>query len=148
MCQSNCATDRKIPGLNTLADSAVGVVILMCHGRSERQHTLTHTKAIHNTNKQRLTWFKNYDVKDYPYGWNCIEIVCGLWIFFSIGLHELTWMKYNRLCVKIKKIKNNNNNNTFEQSIYQPSKTKSCFRVNGRLNYLGKISWYSGKLFF
>ena len=39
----NCATDRKIPGLNALADSAVGVAILTCNGRSELQHTLTHT---------------------------------------------------------------------------------------------------------
>ena len=41
--QWNCATDREIPGLNALADSAVGVAILTCHGRSELQHTLTHT---------------------------------------------------------------------------------------------------------
>ena len=43
MCQCNYVTDRKIPGLNALADNAVGVAILTCHGTSELQHTLTHT---------------------------------------------------------------------------------------------------------
>ena len=38
----NCAIDRQIPGLNVLADSAVGVAILTWHGRSELQHKLTH----------------------------------------------------------------------------------------------------------
>ena len=37
MRQWICATDRKIPGLNALADSAVGVAILTSHGRSELQ---------------------------------------------------------------------------------------------------------------
>ena len=40
-CQCNCATNRK----NTwfIADNAVGVAILTCHGRSELQHKLTNT---------------------------------------------------------------------------------------------------------
>ena len=42
------------------------VAILTCDGRSELQHTLTHTR--HKQHKQeQLTRFKYYDVKDYSY---------------------------------------------------------------------------------
>ena len=52
--KSDCATGLQIPGLNTLADSAVGVAIWTCHGRSELQHKLTHMLGRHSTNMQTI----------------------------------------------------------------------------------------------
>ena len=37
----------QFPGLNALADSVDGVAILTCHGRSEPQHQLTHTRRLY-----------------------------------------------------------------------------------------------------
>ena len=50
---------EKIPGLNALVDSAVGVAILMSH-RSELQHKLTITLSIHSTNMQMISLMKYY----------------------------------------------------------------------------------------
>ena len=53
MRQSNCATDRKIPGLNALVDSSVGFAILFIYfAMAGRNTTYAYTHVGYTQHKQ------------------------------------------------------------------------------------------------